>query len=153
MPAMLKKLGAIGRNLLLGRRAGPYNQRMGDRYRAENGARPGVKTTTSGLQYEVLREGEGPHPKFSSQVRVHYSGTLVDGTPFDSSYRRGEPLSIGLLEVISGWREGMRLMSVGSHYRFVIPPDLAYYDRRPSWLIGPSSTLIFEVELLAIEKA
>ncbi len=152
MVPFFKKLVTIGRNLVLGRRAAQYNQRVGDRYRAENGARPEVRTTTSGLQYEVLREGEGPHPKFSSQVLVHYRGTLVDGTPFDSSYRRGRPLSIGLLEVISGWREGMRLMSVGSHYRFVIPPDLAYYDRRPSWLIGPASTLVFEVELLAIEK-
>lgn len=152
MPPLLKWLVAVLRNLLLGRRIARYNQRVGDRYRAENGARPEVKTTSSGLQYEVLREGEGPRPKFSSRVRVHYRGTLVDGTPFDSSYRRGKPLSIGLLEVISGWREGMRLMGVGSHYRFVIPPDLAYYDRRASWLIGPSSTLIFEVELLAIEQ-
>lgn len=152
MPPFLQKLVTLARNLVLGRRVAPYNQRVGDRYRAENGARPEVRTTNTGLQYEVLREGEGPHPNFSSRVLVHYSGTLVDGTPFDSSYRRGHPLSIGLLEVISGWREGMRLMGVGSRYRFVIPPDLAYYDRRASWLIGPSSTLVFEVELLAIEK-
>lgn len=152
MPPFVKKLVGFLRNLVLGRRVAQYNQREGDRYRAQNGGRSEVTTTSSGLQYEVLREGEGLRPKFSSRVRVHYTGTLVDGTCFDSSYRRGQPLSIGLLEVISGWREGMRLMSVGSHYRFVIPPDLAYYDRRASWLIGPSSTLIFEVELLAIEK-
>ncbi len=152
MPVFLKKLVAVLRNLILGRRLAGYNLKAGERYREQNRARTGVTITKSGLQYEVLREAEGPHPNFSSRVLVHYAGTLVDGTPFDSSYARGRPLSIGLLEVISGWREGLRLMPVGSRYRFVIPPDLAYYDRRASWIIGPSATLIFEVELLGIEK-
>jgi FKBP-type peptidyl-prolyl cis-trans isomerase len=152
MPALIRKLATVVKNLALGPRLGDHNLRVGREYIERNRGRPGVHTTRSGLQYEVLREGDGgPRPSFSSRVRVHYTGTLVDGTPFDSSYRRGEPLSIGLLEVISGWREGIRLMSVGSRYRFVIPPDLAYYDRRAGWLIGPSATLVFEVELLAIE--
>ena len=152
MTGFLRKLATVLKNLVLAPRLGAYNLKAGARFREENGARPNVQITRTGLQYEVLSPGEGPHPNFSSRVRVHYTGNLVDGTVFDSSYARGKPLSIGLLDVISGWREGIRLMPVGSRYRFVIPPDLAYYDRRMGWLIGPSATLVFEVELLEIEK-
>jgi FKBP-type peptidyl-prolyl cis-trans isomerase len=151
MIGFLKKLATLLKNLALGSKLGDYNRKEGTRFRDQNAARPGVQVTRSGIQYEVLRPGDGAHPKFSSRVRVHYTGTLVDGTVFDSSYARGRPLSIRLLSVISGWSEGIRLMPVGSRYRFVIPPDLAYHEQRMGWLIGPSATLVFEVELLEIE--
>lgn len=147
----LGKIWTMLFNLILGRKRADYHRRIGDRYRQENGQRPGVTTTRSGLQWEVLRAGDGPKPEFSSQVVVHYRGTLVNGIEFDSSYGRGEPLTFGLLDVISGWREGLQLMPVGSHYRFVIPPEYAYGGTGAGGLIAPMSTLIFEVELLKIE--
>lgn len=123
------------------------NRASGDAYRAEFGAREGVTTTESGLQYEVLEQGTGPQPEATDRVQVHYRGMLVDGTEFESSYER-EPVVFPLNQVIAGWTEGVQLMSVGSKYRFVIPPELAYgEDRGPG---GPGSTLIFEVELLDI---
>ncbi|MBF0188842.1 MAG: FKBP-type peptidyl-prolyl cis-trans isomerase [Magnetococcales bacterium] len=118
----------------------------------ENAKKEGVTVTASGLQYEVLQEGDGPKPTASDTVRVHYAGTLVDGSEFDSSYKRGEPISFPLNGVIKGWTEGVQLMSVGSKYRFTIPGDLAYGARGvPQAGIGPNATLIFEVELLAIQ--
>ncbi|RUO24065.1 peptidylprolyl isomerase [Aliidiomarina minuta] len=123
----------------------------GEAYLAENAEREGVQVTDSGLQYEVIREGDGERPEASDFVQVHYRGTLVSGEVFDSSYDRGEPASFPLDRVISGWTEGLQLMSEGAHYRFVIPSDLAYGDREVGGgSIPPHSTLIFEVELLEI---
>ncbi|MGN7612903.1 FKBP-type peptidyl-prolyl cis-trans isomerase [Magnetococcales bacterium HHB-1] len=118
----------------------------------ENAKKEGVKVTSSGLQYEVLKEGDGSKPKATDTVRVHYAGTLTDGTEFDSSYKRGEPISFPLNRVIKGWTEGLQLMSVGSKYRLTIPGELAYGPRgMPQAGIGPNATLIFDVELLGIE--
>ncbi len=122
----------------------------GEKYLAENAKKEGVKTTASGLQYKVLKEGEGKTPKATDTVQVHYRGTLLDGTEFDSSIKRGEPAEFPLNRVIKGWTEGVQLMKEGSKYQFVIPPQLAYGDRGAGGPIGPNETLIFEVELLKI---
>ncbi len=124
----------------------------GEAFLTENGKRPEVTTTISGLQYEVIEMGNGAKPIASSTVKVHYQGTLLDGTVFDSSYERGEPISFPLNGVIKGWTEGLQLMPVGSKFKFVIPYNLAYGERGAGQLIGPFETLIFEVELLDIEK-
>ena len=117
---------------------------------AENSSKPGIQITESGLQYEVITEGEGPKPGISDTVRVHYEGTLTDGTVFDSSYSRGEPAEFSLMGVIPGWTEGVQLMSVGSKYRLYIPSDLGYgLDGAPPQ-IPPYSALVFDVELLGI---
>tara|TARA_Y100000766_G_C18893273_1_gene599627 strand:- start:1818 stop:2333 length:516 start_codon:yes stop_codon:yes gene_type:complete len=127
------------------------NKTSGAKYLEENKAKEGVKVTESGLQYKVLKEGEGAQPKESDTVKVHYKGTLIDGTEFDSSYSRNEPAEFGVGQVIRGWVEGLQLMKVGSKYQFFIPSDLAYGPQgRPS--IPPNSVLIFEVELLDIVK-
>ncbi|HEY1077668.1 MAG TPA: FKBP-type peptidyl-prolyl cis-trans isomerase [Fontimonas sp.] len=124
----------------------------GDKYLAENGAKAGVKTTASGLQYEVLTEGTGDHPTAESRVTVHYKGTLINGEEFDSSYSRGQPVTFPLANVIPGWTEGVQLMTPGSKYKFTIPAALAYGERGAGVKIGPNETLIFEVELISIEK-
>lgn len=110
-----------------------------------------VITTASGLQYQVLRESTGQRPGPNSVVTVHYVGTLTDGTQFDSSYDRGTPATFNLRNVIKGWQEGVQLMTVGSQFRFIIPPDLAYGDTQTG-VIPPNSTLVFEVELLEINS-
>ncbi|TCS40801.1 FKBP-type peptidyl-prolyl cis-trans isomerase [Reinekea marinisedimentorum] len=123
----------------------------GEAFLAENAKKEGVTTTESGLQYEVLESsGSDEHPTAESTVSVHYHGTLVNGTVFDSSVERGEPIDFPLANVIQGWTEGVQLMSVGDKYRFFIPADLAYGDNQVSPDIPPGSTLIFEVELLDI---
>lgn len=130
---------------------GEENQRQGEAFLEENAAKDGVTVTESGLQYEVLEEGDGPTPDPGDQVRLHYTGTLVDGTEFDSS-RDGDPATFEVGGgVIEGFSEGLQLMPVGSTYRFVMPPELGYGEQG-SGPIGPSSTLIFEVELLGIEE-
>lgn len=123
----------------------------GEAFLAENAKREGVIVTGSGLQYEVLTAAEGKKPKATDKVKVHYEGTLIDGTVFDSSYRRGEAISFGLNQVIKGWTEGVQLMSVGSKYKFFIPYNLAYGERGAGAQIPPYAALIFTVELLGIE--
>jgi FKBP-type peptidyl-prolyl cis-trans isomerase len=122
----------------------------GAKYLSENAEREGVSVTGSGLQYEVITDADGDKPGEDDTVSVHYVGTLMDGTEFDSSIARGEPASFPLKGVIPGWTEGLQLMPVGSKYRFVIPSDLAYGERGAGQAIGPGETLIFEVELLEI---
>ena len=123
----------------------------GEAFLAENAKREGVIVTASGLQYEVLTAAEGKKPKATDKVKVHYEGTLIDGTVFDSSYRRGEAISFGLNQVIKGWTEGVQLMSVGAKYKFFIPYNLAYGERGAGAQIPPYAALIFTVELLDIE--
>lgn len=115
-----------------------------------NGKRPEVTTTKSGLQYEILKEGNGKHPKATDKVRCHYEGTLIDGTVFDSSYQRNEPAVFGLNQVITGWTEGVQLMGEGAKFRFYIPYLLAYGEGGAGASIPPYSTLIFDVELLEV---
>ena len=124
---------------------------QGQQFMTDNAQRDGVEVTDSGLQYEVLEAAEGDSPTATDVVTVHYRGTLIDGTEFDSSYGRGEPATFPLDGVIPGWTEGLQLMTVGSTYRFVIPPDLAYGEQGAGQVIAPNSTLVFEVELLGIE--
>jgi FKBP-type peptidyl-prolyl cis-trans isomerase len=129
------------------------NKKAGEAFLAANKKKAGVKTTASGLQYIVAKEGTGPIPKASDTVTTHYRGTLIDGTEFDSSYKRGEPTSFPVNGVIPGWSEALQLMKVGSKYQLFIPSELAYQERgTPDGAIPPNSTLIFEVELLKIEK-
>jgi FKBP-type peptidyl-prolyl cis-trans isomerase len=123
----------------------------GKAFLAENAKREEVKVTDSGLQYEVLKEGNGPKPTETSKVKVHYHGTLTDGTVFDSSVERGEPTSFGVNQVIKGWTEALQLMPQGSKWKLYIPSDLAYGPRGAGGKIGPYETLIFEVELLEIQ--
>ena len=126
------------------------NRAAGEAFLAENAQREGVVTLPSGLQYEVIEEGDGATPRRRSTVVVHYSGTLIDGTPFDSSIQRGEPARFPVNRVIPGWTEALRLMQVGDKWRLFIPADLAYGDRGVGPVIAPGSTLIFEVELLEL---
>jgi FKBP-type peptidyl-prolyl cis-trans isomerase len=124
---------------------------VGEAFLVANKAKEGVKVTASGLQYKVLKAAEGAKAKGDDVVEVHYRGTLVDGTEFDSSYTRGQPASFGLSRVIKGWTEGLQLMTVGSKYQFVIPSDLAYGQNGSPPKIPPHSTLIFEVDLLNVK--
>src|SRR5689334_13019724 len=131
--------------------AGEKNAVDGTKYLEENKKKEGVKTTPSGLQYKSLKEGTGPQPKATDTVTVNYRGTLIDGTEFDSSYKRGEPATFPLNGVIKGWTEGLQLMKKGSKYQFFIPSTLAYGERSPGAGIPANSTLIFEVELLDVK--
>lgn len=127
------------------------NMDAGKKFLAENKKRPNVKTTGTGLQYEVVKEGNGPKPTLQDKVKVHYHGTLIDGTIFDSSVERAKPISFQLSGVIQGWQEGLQLMSVGSTYKFYIPSNLGY-GTSPAGKIPANSTLIFQVELLGINE-
>jgi FKBP-type peptidyl-prolyl cis-trans isomerase len=133
--------------------AGEKNLAEGEAFLAEHKTKEGVITTASGLQYQVVKEGEGPKPKATDTVSVHYRGTLIDGTEFDSSHKRGKPATFPVKGVIPGWTEALQLMPVGSTYKLVIPAKLAYGERGAGRQIGPNSTLIFEVELLEIAAA
>jgi FKBP-type peptidyl-prolyl cis-trans isomerase len=128
------------------------NSEKGEAFLAQNAKKEGVKTTASGLQYKVLKEGAGKSPQATDTVSVHYRGTLLDGTEFDSSIKRGQPAEFPLNRVIPGWTEGVQLMKVGAKYQFTIPSKLAYgASGTPGGPIPPNATLIFEVELLAIK--
>jgi FKBP-type peptidyl-prolyl cis-trans isomerase FklB len=126
------------------------NLKAGQEFLEANKAKPGVVALPSGLQYEVITEGAGVKPLATNKVTCHYHGTLIDGTVFDSSVRRGQPATFPLNAVIKGWTEGLQLMATGSKWRFFIPPHLGYGDRQVGGQIGPNSTLIFEVELLGV---
>ena len=124
----------------------------GKKFLAENKKKEGVTVLPSGLQYKIIKNSEGEKPLADSRVVVHYRGTLINGTEFDSSYARGEPIELALNQVIKGWQEALQLMSVGSKWQIVIPSELAYGERGAGRLIGPNSTLIFDIELLSIKK-
>ncbi|MEO5656453.1 MAG: FKBP-type peptidyl-prolyl cis-trans isomerase [Nitrospiria bacterium] len=134
-----------------GRRMGEKNQKEGDAFLAQNKKKKGVVTLPSGLQYTVLKEGTGKTPKATDTVETHYRGTLIDGTEFDSSYKRGEPASFPVTGVIPGWTEALQLMKVGSKWQLAVPSTLAYGAKGAGPQIGPNTTLIFEVELLSIK--
>jgi len=125
------------------------NKADGDAFLAKNGKKSGVTTTASGLQYEVLREGKGRTPTTTDTIKVHYKGTLIDGTKFDSSYDRGAPADFGVSGVIPGFSEGLQLMKEGGQHRFTIPANIAYGEQAPA-SIGPNQALIFEVELIEV---
>lgn len=142
-------------NELLGRldkleQGAAANAEAGRAFLADNAGQPGVVTTTSGLQYRVLEAGSGPIPEASDQVRAHYRGRLIDGTEFDSSYARGKPAVFPVNRLIPGWTEALQLMPAGSRWELFIPAELAYGKRSPSPAIPPSSTLVFELELLQV---
>lgn len=130
--------------------AGKAAKKEGEAFLAENAKKEGITVTKSGLQYEVLQEGAGKQPKATDTVRCHYEGRLLDGTIFDSSYKRNEPADFGLQQVIAGWTEGVQLMSEGSKYRFYIPYMLAYGEGGAGAMIPPFATLIFDVELIKV---
>jgi FKBP-type peptidyl-prolyl cis-trans isomerase FklB len=130
---------------------GQINKKKGEEFLAENKKKPGVKTTESGLQYLVLKEGTGRKPELDDTVHCHYHGTLIDGTVFDSSVDRGTPIDFPLKGVIPGWTEVLQLMKEGSKWRVFIPSKLAYGQRGAPPKIGPNETLIFEIELLQVK--
>ncbi len=131
--------------------AGKAAKAAGETFLAENGKKDGVVTLPSGLQYQVLKEGNGKKPSATDQVVCHYEGTLIDGTVFDSSYKRNQPATFGLNQVIAGWTEGVQLMQEGAKYRFFIPYDLAYGERGAGAQIPPFAALVFDVELIEVK--
>jgi FKBP-type peptidyl-prolyl cis-trans isomerase FklB len=130
---------------------GEENKKEGDAFLVQNKTKEGIKTTASGLQYKIITAGTGPKPALTDTVTTHYRGTLIDGTEFDSSYKRNEPVSFPVNGVIKGWTEALQLMSVGSKWQLFIPSELAYGARGAAGVIGPNETLIFEVELISIQ--
>jgi FKBP-type peptidyl-prolyl cis-trans isomerase len=131
--------------------AADANKKAGDAFLAENKAKPGVVALPSGLQYKVVTEGTGPKPAATDSVVCNYRGTLLNGTEFDSSYKRGQPATFPVNGVIKGWTEALQLMPVGSKWQLFVPPDLAYGSRGVGSDIGPEATLVFEVELISIQ--
>ncbi|MFL2555404.1 MAG: FKBP-type peptidyl-prolyl cis-trans isomerase, partial [Gammaproteobacteria bacterium] len=123
----------------------------GENFLAKNKNKEGVIVLPSGLQYEIIKMGNGEKPNINSTVVVHYRGTLIDGTEFDSSYARGEPIELNLGQVIKGWQEALQLMPVGSKWKTVIPSTLAYGERGAGRMIGPNATLLFDIELISIK--
>jgi len=134
------------------KKLGEKNKKEGETFLAENKKKGGVKTLPSGLQYKVIKAGTGKKPKSTDTVTTHYRGTLIDGTEFDSSYRRGQPATFPVNGVIPGWTEGLQLMEEGAKWQLFVPPNLAYGDRGAGPQIGPNATLIFEVELISIQE-
>ena len=144
----------MAKNEVKSKAAGEKNLKDGEAFLAANAKKDGVKTTASGLQYKSLKSGSGKMPKVTDTVKVHYTGTLIDGSVFDSSVERGQPATFPVSGVIAGWTEALQLMKEGDKWQVFIPAKLAYGERGPQGSkIGPNSTLIFDVELLAIEKA
>lgn len=135
-----------------GEEATEKNKKAGEMFLAENKKKEGVKTLPSGLQYKVLKEGTGASPRSEDQVTTHYRGTLIDGTEFDSSYSRKTPANFGVGQVIKGWQEALPLMKVGSKWQLYIPANLAYGEQGAGGVIGPNAALIFDIELLSIDK-
>jgi FKBP-type peptidyl-prolyl cis-trans isomerase FklB len=133
--------------------AAEKNAKEGEKFLAQNKSKPGVKTTASGLQYKMIKEGNGLQPKATDTVTVNYEGKLVDGTVFDSSYKRGQPATFPLNQVIPGWTEGLQLMKVGGKYQLFVPASLGYGERAMGQDITPNSTLVFEIELLDVKPA
>jgi FKBP-type peptidyl-prolyl cis-trans isomerase FklB len=133
------------------KQAGEANKKEGEAFLTENKTKDGVVTLPSGLQYKILKGGDGPKPTATDSVVCNYRGTLINGTEFDSSYGRGQPATFGVGQVIKGWTEALQLMPVGSKWQLFVPAELAYGERAPGGAIGPNSTLIFEVELLSIQ--
>jgi FKBP-type peptidyl-prolyl cis-trans isomerase len=127
------------------------NKNEGEVFLVENAQKEGVVALPSGLQYKIVKAGNGPKPKLTDEVTTHYRGTLTDGTEFDSSYKRGQPTSFPVNGVIAGWTEALQLMPVGSKWQLFIPSNLAYGERGAGGVIGPNATLVFEIELLAIK--
>ncbi len=131
---------------------GEKNKVEGEKFLAENKSKEGIQTLPSGLQYKVITPGKGKKPQFTDTVIAHYRGTLIDGTEFDSSYRRGQPASFPVSGVIRGWTEALQLMEEGAKWQLFIPPNLAYGDRGAGQIIGPNAVLVFEVELISIQE-
>jgi len=136
---------------VVAQKAGADNKKAGEAFLVENKAKPGVVTLPSGLQYKIIKEGTGRKPTATDTVECNYRGTLLDGTEFDSSYKRGAPASFPVNGVILGWQEALKLMPAGSKWQLFVPSQLAYGERSPNGLIGPNATLLFEVELLGIK--
>ena len=136
----------------LNKKLGEKNKKEGEGFLAENKKKEGVKTLPSGLQYKVIKAGTGKKPKLTDTVTTHYRGTLIDGTEFDSSYRRGQPATFPVNGVIPGWTEALQLMQEGAKWQLFVPPNLAYGERGAGRQIGPNATLIFEVELISIQE-
>ena len=134
------------------KKQGEANKEKGEKFLKENKAKQGIVTLESGLQYKILKKGTGASPKATDSVKCHYKGTTIDGKEFDSSYKRGQPATLALNRVIKGWTEGLQLMKEGGKWQFFIPSELAYGNRGAGQNIGPNEVLIFEVELLGIEK-
>ena len=126
------------------------NKKAGEQYLAENAKRPEVHTTASGLQYEIIKEGEGASPKVTDKVTVHYTGALIDGRVFDSSVERGEPATFGVSQVIPGWVEALQIMKPGAEWRIFVPSHLAYGPQGAGGIIGPNMTLIFDIKLIKV---
>ena len=126
------------------------NKKAGEQYLAENAKRPEVRTTASGLQYEIIKEGEGASPKPNDSVTVHYTGALIDGRVFDSSVERGEPATFGVTQVIPGWVEALQMMKPGAEWRIFVPSNLAYGPQGAGGIIGPNMTLIFDIQLIKV---
>jgi len=136
----------------IAKKLGEKNKKEGEAFLAENKKKEGVKTLPSGLQYKVIKAGKGKKPNLTDTVKTHYKGTLIDGTEFDSSYRRGQPATFSVNGVIPGWTEALQLMEEGAKWQLFIPSHLAYGDRGAGHIIGPNATLIFEIELISIEE-
>ena len=134
------------------KKQGEANKEKGGKFLEGNKTKQGIVTLKSGLQYKILKKGTGASPKATDTVKCHYKGTTIDGKEFDSSYKRGEPATFALNRVIKGWTEGLQLMKEGGKWQFFIPSELAYGERGSGPDIGPNEVLIFEVELLGIEK-
>jgi len=136
----------------LAKKRGEKNKKEGETFLAENQKKEGVKTLPSGLQYKVIKTGTGSSPKSTDEVTVHYRGTLIDGTEFDSSYRRGKPEALPVNAVIPAWTEALQLMQVGTKWQLFVPSNLAYGERGAGQIIGPNAVLIFEIELISIQE-